>query len=218
MKNINKSVMIPIILMILISIACLFKIKVGGERVEIASFTLIIGIVAFYITRKMNDDKNEGLNHKTILNSLKKVNIIVLILMPTIMNVICLLLAKLCVPEFVEHLTARTDFLSFNKVLILVVELIIAALGEEIAWRAFFQKQMSKILPFVPSLIISATLFSICHFNQGSAIVVIYDLLFIFINAIFYGIIFKKTDNVFVSTIAHFLANLFGTVSIMFLL
>lgn len=111
MKNINKSVMIPIILMILISIACLFKIKVGGERVEIASFTLIIGIVAFYITRKMNDDKNEGLNHKTILNSLKKVNIIVLILMPTIMNVICLLLAKLCVPEFVEHLTARTDFL-----------------------------------------------------------------------------------------------------------
>lgn len=77
---------------------------------------------------------------------------------------------------------------------------------------------MSKILPFVPSLIISATLFSICHFNQGSAIAVIYDLLFIFINAIFYGIIFKKTDNVFVSTIAHFLANLFGTVSIMFLL
>ena len=124
MKNINKSVMIPIILMILISIACLFKIKVGGERVEIASFTLIIGIVAFYITRKTNDDKNEGLNHKTILNSLKKVNIIVLILMPTIMNVICLLLAKLCVPEFVEHLTARTDFLSFNKVLILVQRII----------------------------------------------------------------------------------------------
>lgn len=217
MKKINKSVMIPIILMILISIACLFKIKVGGEIVEIASFTLITGIVAFFITRKTNDNKNEGLNHKTILNSLKKVNIIVLILMPTIMNVICLLFAKLYVPEFVEHLKARTDFLSFNKVLILFFELIIAAFGEEIAWRAFFQKQMSKILPFVPSLIISATLFSICHFNEGSAIVVIYDLLFIFINAIFYGIIFKKTDNAFVSTIAHFLANLFGTVAIILL-
>lgn len=217
MKKISKSVMISLIIMIMISLLCLLKIEIGGERLQLASFTLIIGIVAFFVTRKTNEDKDEGLNHKTILSSLKSKSMILWILMPMIMNVISLLIAKLFVPEFVEHLTARTDFLAFNMIPVLIVELVIAALGEEIAWRAFFQKQISKSLPFVPSLIVSSALFSICHFYQGSAIVVIYDLVFIFINAMIYGIIFKKTDNAFISTIAHFLANLFGTISIMFL-
>lgn len=217
MKKTHKSVMIPLIIMTIISLLCLFKIEIGGERLQLASFTLIIGIVAFFVTRKTNDDKSEGLNYKTIFALLKNKNIIILIFMPLIMNVMSLLIAKLFVPEFIEHLTARTDFLAFNMLPVLIVELVIAALGEEIAWRAFFQKQVSKIFPFVPSLIVSSALFSICHFNQGSAIVVTYDLVFICINAIIYGVIFKKTDNAFISTISHFIANLFGTVSIMFL-
>ena len=217
MKKTHKSVMIPLIIMTIISLLCLFKIEIGGERLQLASFTLIIGIVAFFVTRKTNDDKSEGLNYKTIFALLKNKNIIILIFMPLVMNVMSLLIAKLFVPEFIEHLTARTDFLAFNMLPVLIVELVIAALGEEIVWRAFFQKQVSKIFPFVPSLIVSSALFSICHFNQGSAIVVTYDLVFICINAIIYGVIFKKTDNAFISTISHFIANLFGTVSIMFL-
>lgn len=216
MKKTSKLVMIPLILMTLFSVMSLIKIEVGGERLNIASLTIIIGIVAFFVTGKTNDDKDEGLNFKTILSLLKNKGTIILIFMPILMNFICKVIAKLFVPEFIEHLKERTGFLAFNMMPVLIVELIIAALGEEIAWRAFFQKQTSKIVPFLPSLIISSALFSICHFNQGNAIVVIYDLVFIFINAIFYGIIFKKTDNAFISTIAHLLANLFGVVSIMF--
>ena len=70
MKKISKSVMIPLIIMIMISLLCLLKIEIGGERLQLASFTLIIGIVAFFVTRKTNEDKDEGLNHKTILSSL----------------------------------------------------------------------------------------------------------------------------------------------------
>lgn len=217
MKKTSKTVMIPLLIMTMISLSCLLKIEVGGERLQLASFTLIIGIVAFFVTRKTNDNIDEGLDHKTILSLLKNKSIILLIFMPIIMNVICFVIAKLFLPEFIEHLKSRTGFLAFDMLPVLIVELIIAALGEEIAWRAFFQKQISKILPFVPSLIISSALFSICHFNEGSAIVVIYDLVFICINAMIYGVIFKKTDNAFISTIAHFLANLFGTIAIIFI-
>lgn len=217
MKKTSKTVMILLLIMTMISLSCLLKIEVGGERLQLASFTLIIGIVAFFVTRKTNDNIDEGLDHKTILSLLKNKSIILLIFMPIIMNVICFVIAKLFLPEFIEHLKSRTGFLAFDMLPVLIVELIIAALGEEIAWRAFFQKQISKILPFVPSLIISSALFSICHFNEGSAIVVIYDLVFICINAMIYGVIFKKTDNAFISTIAHFLANLFGTIAIIFI-
>lgn len=217
MNKKHKSVGIPLIIMTIISLLCLFNIEVGGERLQLASLTLIIGIVAFFVTRKTNDDRNEGLNHKTILPLLKDKNIVFLIFLPLLMNVISLFIAKRFVPAFIEHLTARTGFLAFNMIPVLIVELMIAALGEEIAWRAFYQKQMTKIFPFVPSLIVSSALFSLCHFHYGSALVVIYDLMFICINAMIYGVIFKKTDNAFISTIAHFLANLFGIVSIMFL-
>lgn len=215
MKNINKFAFISIILMVIFSLTNLVKIELDGKIISLVSLTLIIGIVAFFITRKTN--KNEGLNIKTISTSLKDKKIIMLVLMPAIMNIFCFLIAKLFIPEFVEHLKARTDFLALDKIPILLVELIISALGEEIAWRAFFQKQISKVIPFLPSLIISTILFSICHYTQGNLIVVLYDLLFVFINTIFYGIIFYKSDNAYVSTLSHFLANLLGSVAIMFL-
>lgn len=50
----------------------------------------------------------------------------------------------------------------------LLVQLIVFALGEEIAWRAFFQKQFSKMFPYVPSLIISEALFLLGHLNSRS--------------------------------------------------
>lgn len=215
MKNTNKFAFISIILMVIFSLTNLVKIEFDGKIINLVSLTLIIGIVAFFVTRKTN--KNEGLNIKTISTSLKDKKVIMLVLMPAIINIICFLIASLFVPEFVEHLKGRTEFLALDKIPILLVELIISALGEEIAWRAFFQKQISKIISFLPSVIISAVLFSICHYTQGSLIVVLYDLLFIFINAIFYGIIFYKSDNAYVSTLSHFLANLLGTVAIMFL-
>lgn len=216
MKKTSKLVIILMIFMAIFSLTSLFKIEVGGEKIGLASVTLMIGIVAFFVTRKTNDNVNEGLNFKNIFRLIKDKKIIILVLMPTIMNVICFLIAKLFVPEFITHLKARTDFLPFRMIPILLVQLIIFALGEEIAWRAFFQKQFSKMFPYVPSLIISAALFSLCHLNSGNIIVVIYDLLFVFINAIFYGIVFKRTDNACISTIAHFIANLLGTVTIMF--
>ena len=113
------------------------------------------------------------------------------------------------------HLKGRTGFLSFDALVVLVVQLMISALGEEIAWRAFFQKQTSKMIPFIPSLIISSALFSLCHFTPASVAVVVYDLIFIFINAVIYGLIFRRTDNACVSAIAHFLANMLGVVMIM---
>lgn len=217
MKKTSKLAVISMIFMTIFSLTSLFKIEIGGKKIGLASITLIIGIVAFFVTRKTNDDVNEGLNFKNIFSLLKDKKLIIWVLMPTIMNIICFLIAKFFIPEFITHLKARTDFLPFSMIPVLLVQLIVFALGEEIAWRAFFQKQISKMLPYVPSLIISAALFSLCHLNPGNITVVTYDLLFVFINAVFYGIVFKKTDNACISTIAHFIANLFGTVAIMFL-
>lgn len=210
-NKMKKLSLTAISLMTLFSLSSIINLLFG---VNLTSFTLLIGIITFFIVRKA--EKTEGnvgaLEIKRIPQAFKQKSIWFLILMPILMNVICYIVAEIALPEFIEHLKSRTGMLSFDKLLLLVLELAIAALGEEIAWRGFFQRQLTKAIPFVPTLVISSFLFSICHLSAGNVIVVVYDTVFIFINSIIYGVVFHKTENAWVSWIAHFLANLFGTI------
>ncbi len=200
MNKSKKIIIISLICMTIVSILSILKIK------NLSSITIVLGIVMYFVAKKNNESENL-LSFKGIPKALKSIKVIILILMPTVANIICSALANAYLPEFNEHLVSRIDFLSIDKLIILIIELLIAALGEEIAWRGFYQNQSTKYLKFVPSLIITSVLFGLCHISDGSMIVVLYDLAFIAINSIFYGLVFKKTNNVYVCTISHFLAN-----------
>lgn len=209
--NKSKLSVIAMLLMIVFSFSGLL-VLFGNDRVNLSSVTLIIGIIFYFITRE--PEEKETMSLKAVPKLLKDWKTDLFILMPVVMNIICYTLAKIWIPEFIEHLSERTDFLSFEQIIVLVAELIIAALGEEIAWRGFFLKNLSKRLPFVPALLITACLFSLCHFSIGSFAVVLYDLFFIVVNAAFYGIVYKRSNNIIVSTISHFLANAVGVIGL----
>ncbi len=199
------------VIMAVLSFTNLLHLQLNGEPLKLAGLSVIVGIIAYFTTRTTNENKNDGLNIKAVAGSLKDKKIILLIFLSSIMNVVCFTAAKFCLPEHIEHLQARAGFLDSSQLPKLLLELGVLALGEEIAWRAFFQKQTSKKMPFIPSLILTSALFSIGHFNFGTPLIVLYDLLFIFIDSMIYGLIFRKTDNAWCSFIAHFLANLLGT-------
>ena len=205
--NKKKLALTAMLLMIVFSFSG-FLVLFGDNNVNLTSITLLIGIVFYFVTRE--PEEKEAMSLKAVPERLKDWKTDLLILMPVVMNIICYAFAKAFVPEFLEHLSGRTDFLSSGQIVILIAELIIAALGEEIAWRGFFLCKLSKRLPFVPALLITAMLFSICHFTIGSLVVVLYDLLFIVVNAVFYGLVYKRSNNIVVSTISHFIANLVG--------
>jgi len=138
--------------------------------------------------------------------------------MPLVMDALSITVGKLFLPGYIDHVISRVEpFISIDKVVLIFVELAVLALGEEIAWRAFFQKQLQKALPIVPVLFISSMLFSIGHITSGSFIIVAYDVFFVFVNSILYGIIFHKTNNAWISTISHFTANLFSIIILVFL-
>lgn len=211
----QKLAFIAMLLMVVFSFSGLL-VLLGDINVSLTSITLLVGIVFYFITRE--PEEKEAFSFKAVPQLLKDWKLDLLILVPLFMDVLCYGLAKVLIPEFLAHLSGRIDFLSFRAVILLLAELIIAALGEEIAWRGFFLNRLSKRLPLLPSLLISAILFSICHFAVGSPAVVMYDLLFIAINAIFYGLIFHKTNSLIVSTLSHFLANLFGVIALSLIL
>lgn len=215
MNKLKKLSLISILLMIAFSLSAFLKLKINGEPLTLTSITLLIGIIVFFITREPED--KDVMSLKAIPSLLKDKITILLVIIPTLADILCFTLAKWILPEFLEHLSDRTDFLAFDKFLILLAELIIAALGEEIAWRGFFQTQLSKILPFWLTLLIASVLFAICHMTSGSVIVILYDLLFIAINAVFYGLVYKRTHNIPISTLSHFIANLSGVLVLLFI-
>ena len=177
----------------------------GNDHANLTSITLIIGIVFYFVTGEPKE--KDSMSLKAVPRLLRDWKLDLLILMPLAMDIICYAIARRAVPEFLDHLWNRIDFLSFGTILLLIAELAIAALGEEIAWRGFFQKQLTKSLPLPPALLITAVLFAICHFTIDSFAVVLYDLLFIVIDAIFFGLVYRRSNNVIVCTLSHFLAN-----------
>ncbi len=215
MKNLTgakKAVVILAGIMTALSFTNLLGLRMNGEPLKLAGLSVFVGLAAYFATRGTNGTKTEGLDTKKFIGQLRDKKVLLLFALLLVMTVVSYGAGKLWMPEYVEHLRARTDFLAVADLPKLLLELAVFALGEEIAWRAFFQKQTSKLMPFAPSLIFTSALFALGHFTTGSAGVVLYDLLFVFIDSVIYGLIFRRTDNAWCSFLAHFLANLLSSV------
>ena len=187
---------------------------------SLAGISIVIGVVFFFVKRssERNIASENALNRNAIGKHLKDQSIWFWITLPLIMNIICFALATLFLPAFIDHILSRTEIVvSANMVALLILQLAFLALCEEIAWRGFFQKQLSKWLPTIPTLLLTSILFSLAHFAAGNIAVVGYDIFFIFINSVLYGIVFYKTNNVYIGAISHFTANLFSIVILFFL-
>jgi uncharacterized protein len=213
MTNIKSLPLIVMILMSLVSFSNLFGFKIAGVAV-------VVGVIFFFINKALEKQptKESGLDFKGIGMNLSNKKIWYWLAMPLIMDAVSIGISKLFLPEYIDHVLDRTDtFISFDHVLLMVFQLIVLALGEEIAWRAFFQKQLCKIMPITPVLLLSSAFFALGHLTDGNVMIVTFDVFFVFINSILYGIIFYKTNNAWISTISHFSANLFSVIVLVIL-
>jgi membrane protease YdiL (CAAX protease family) len=212
--RINKLSFLAMIVMTILSFTNLFGISIAGTSV-------IIGVVFFFINKRLENSifTDSGLDFVAIKSNFKDKSIYFYFVMPTIMDGIAMIIAVLFVPQYFSHVLGRSlNFVSAVNPFVLVFQLAFLALGEEIAWRAFFQKQLLKILPITPVLIFSSILFALGHYpGKGNFFIVFYDLFFVFINSVLYGIIFHKTNNAYISGLSHFIANLLSFIVLLLL-
>ena len=140
-----------------------------------------------------------------------------MVLLPVGSAVVTLLIGDMIFKgAFASHVLGRTDgMLSFDKIPLLMVQIVIAALGEEIAWRGFFLGKSMRILPFWLCAILSSLLFAIAHISSGSVGLVSYDIFMIFVDSIIYTMIYKKSGNCLISTLSHILGNATGILLLM---
>ncbi|MDD6038549.1 MAG: CPBP family intramembrane metalloprotease [bacterium] len=208
MKKTTVPTMIGIILMLLLTAT---KIVPSSQ---IAGYSVFVGILFFFIVEFVEKPCSEesGLRFKTLFSDLKKTGILFLGLLPALSATLTLVVGNLIFDRaFVDHVLGRTSsLLSFDQIPLLVVEVIIAAFGEEIAFRGFFVGKSMKHFPFWICVLVSSVSFSVGHIAVGAIGLVVFDIATIFIDSILYSIIYHRSENCVISTISHIICNSIG--------
>ncbi len=155
MKANNTAKNIVLAIMVIVSFANLFGVSATG-------ISVILGIAFFFIFKIIEKQtfQDVGFDIKLIGKNLKELKIWLWVLMPLVINTLAGILAKLILPGYTEHIISRSSsMLSVNLIGVLIIQLAVFALGEEIAWRGFFQKQVKSFMPIAPAILISSALF-----------------------------------------------------------
>lgn len=86
-----------------------------------------------------------------------------------------------------------------------VILIISTGLAEEILFRGIIQKNAENVFGAFLGLLYTSLLFTALHIGWNS----VYDLIFVFMVAVFYGYVFSKTKSIYSITLSHGISNSF---------
>lgn len=181
---------------------------------QLAQYSLFVGLAFFFIVEavaKTSDDES-GLRFKTVFKDLKCPGVLFWTLLPIATAIGSIIVGNIVFgDQYVNHVLGRTSSIySFDQLLLLIVQMVLAALGEEIAFRGFFIGKGMKLFPYWLCAVVSSATFAAAHIAVGNIGVVVFDIVAVFIDGLIYATIYRKTNNCLISTIAHLLCNASG--------
>lgn len=204
--------LIGIIIMILLTVT---KMEPSSK---IAGYSVFVGIAFFFITEAVakTQSSESGLRFNTIATDFKKPGVILWVLLPSVSGIATLVVGNLIFSgEFVAHVMGRTSsILSFDKTALLIGQVIIAAFGEEIAYRGFFFGKSSKLFPIWVCAVVSSAVFAAGHIATGNTGIVVYDIASVFIDSLIFSVIYHKSGNCVISTFSHILGNAISLIAV----
>ena len=207
----DKAAAITLIGMAVMLIAV--AVKAATASVIAAAAIHIAGLACFFLIEgiEKTPDSESGLSFKRFFSDLKKPGVLLLILFMLVLSPAEMLLSKAVFGNaYIDHVLGRVNVPGLDQLPLLLFNQIVSVLGEEIEFRAFFVGKGMKRFSFWPLAIAGAVLFAAAHYTAGSTGIVAWDLGGIFIDAILFAILYRKTGNCLISFIPHFVSNMLG--------
>lgn len=207
----DKSVILTILGMAVMIIAV--AVKAATSSMIAAAVIHIAGLACFFIIEgiEKTPDSESGLSFKRFFSDLKKPGVIPLILFMILLSPAEMLLSKAVFGRaYIDHVLGRINVPGLDQFPLLLFNQVVSVLGEEIEFRAFFVGKGMKRFSFWPVAVAGAVLFAAAHYTAGPAGIVAWDLGGIFIDAILFAILYRKTGNCLISFIPHFVSNMLG--------
>lgn len=214
-KNNKKSVMLTAAGMAVMTLLTLTK---AVPESNIAGYSVFVGIAFFFIEEAVakTPRPESGLRFNTVLADLKNPLALALVLLPCVSAVLTTAAGRLIFgEEFAAHVAGRAgEILSFDKAALLIVQVVVAAFGEEIAYRGFFLGKGAEIFPFWLCAALSSAIFAAGHIAAGNPGVVLFDVACVFIDSLIFSAIYRKTGNCVVCAVGHILGNVVGVAGV----
>ena len=188
-------------------------VKAATSSLIAAAAIHIAGLACFFLIEgiEKTPDSESGLSFKRFFPDLKKPGVLLLILFMLVLSPGEMLLSKAVFGSaYIDHVLGRVNVPGLDQLPLLLFNQIVSVLGEEIEFRAFFVGKGMKRFSFWPVAIAGAVLFAAAHYVAGAAGIVAWDLGGIFIDAILFAILYRRTGNCLISFIPHFLNNMIG--------
>ena len=210
-RKTDKSVILTIIGMAVMIIAV--AVKAATSSMIAAAVIHIAGLACFFIIEgiEKTPDSESGLSFKRFFSDLKKPGVIPLILFMILSSPAEMFLSKAVFGRaYIDHVLGRINVPGLDQLPLLLFSQIVSVLGEEIEFRAFFVGKGMKRFSFWPAAIVGAVVFAAAHYSAGAAGIVARDMTGIFIDAILFAILYRKTGNCLISFIPHFVSNMLG--------
>lgn len=215
MENDKKGAVLTLIGIAVMILMTLTKVVPSST---IAGYSIFVGIAFFFITEAVNKTRGSesGLRFNTIVEDIKKPGVILWMLLPGASAIVMLVVGNIIFGgEFVAHVMGRaSSILSFDKTALLIGQVIIAAFGEEIAYRGFFFGKSSKLFPVWVCAVVSSAVFAAGHIATGNAWIVAYDIASVFIDSLIFSVIYHKSGNCVISTFSHIIGNAMFIISV----
>ena len=207
----DKVKMITLIGMAVMIVAV--AVKAATASLIAAAAIHIAGLACFFLIEgiEKTPDSESGLSFKRFFPDLKKPGVLLLILFMLVLSPGEMLLSKAVFGSaYIDHVLGRVNVPGLDQLPLLLFNQIVSVLGEEIEFRAFFVGKGMKRFSFWPVAIAGAVIFAAAHYAAGPAGIVARDLAGIFIDAILFAILYRKTGNCLISFVPHFLNNMIG--------
>jgi len=206
-RSFRAFIEVMVVLLVMVSLIAINK--------SLAGLAGIVPVIYFLIERRVRR-RNHNKTY-TFLMDLKK-NWYWILLVAVGFQTLDLFVFTLYLPEMMEHIALRTPLLNENLSIKLMITILIAALGEEIAFRGLIQARFSWYLKPYVSIPLTSIIFALMHLSDGNALIVTMDMASVFLDSIVFGIIYYRTQNIWMSWIAHAAANIVAFLYLTYLL
>jgi membrane protease YdiL (CAAX protease family) len=152
-----------------------------------------------------------GFNVQGFTHALKR-NWLWVLLVVGVSQPVSMLVARAWLPEFIAHVKTRVPLMDGASLIVFLLVLPIAVLGEELAYRALFQQRLSWFVGTPIAVVAVSVLFGLMHWAPGNVAVVVSDVALVMVDSVLYGVIFARGKNLWAAWLAHWLADVVGVI------
>lgn len=125
------------------------------------------------------------------------------------------LLTKAFFPSYLEHVVARLPFGDGLGWTVILPMLAISLVLEELTYRALIQGRLTPYVGAPLAIVIASILFGFAHYAPGPFWIVFLDVGMIIVDSVLFGIIYKRSNNLVVTWLAHFIGDVLGLLVIL---